>query len=80
MNKFTITTIICLLTFSLTAFTSNVDTKSLRKQVSSKDKAESYNATAELVAIYIKDGEIKKAEKLLKGFQSPSNFDNLPQS
>jgi len=56
-----------------------VDVKSLHKQLKSKDQAVAYHATAELAAQYRRDDDLKKAEKLLKNFQTPSGFDQLPR-
>ncbi|MDD5727543.1 MAG: hypothetical protein PHV59_03170, partial [Victivallales bacterium] len=56
---------------------SDTDLKSLRKLAKDKDKAVAYTATANLAAYYRREGDLKKAEKLVQDF-SPSGFDRLP--
>ena len=60
------------------AIESDVDIKVLRKNLKSKDKAVVYQATADLAAYYRRNGELPKAERLLKNYQSPSGFDRMP--
>jgi tetratricopeptide (TPR) repeat protein len=60
------------------AIESDVDIKALRKNLKSKDKAVVYQATADLAAYYRRNGELQKAERLLKNYQSPSGFDRMP--
>ena len=60
------------------AIESDVDIKVLRKNLKSKDKAVVYQATAYLAAYYRRNGELPKAERLLKNYQSPSGFDRMP--
>jgi len=57
---------------------SEINVSSLKKLVKDKDKAVAYTATAELAAYYRREGDLKKAEKLLSNFSSPSGFDRLP--
>jgi len=57
---------------------SRINVNSLKKLVKDKDKAVAYTATAQLAAYYRREGDLKKAEKLLQDFSSPSGFDRLP--
>lgn len=57
---------------------SAININSLEKLIKDKDKAVAYTATAQLAAYYRREGYLKKAEKLLKDFSSPSGFDSLP--
>ncbi|MCK4983771.1 MAG: hypothetical protein KAS17_12650, partial [Victivallaceae bacterium] len=57
---------------------SGINLKTLTKLAKDKDKAVAYTATAQLAAYYRREGDLKKAEKVLSKFSSPSGFDRLP--
>ena len=57
---------------------SEISVNTLKKLTKDKDKSVAYTATAQLAAYYRREGDLKKAEKVLKDFSSPSGFDRLP--
>jgi len=57
---------------------SGINLKTLTKLAKDKDKAVACTATAQLAAYYRREGDLKKAEKVLSKFSSPSGFDRLP--
>jgi TolA-binding protein len=57
---------------------SEISVNTLKKLTRDKDKSVAYTATAQLAAYYRREGDLKKAEKVLKDFSSPSGFDRLP--
>jgi len=57
---------------------SEINLKTLTKLAKDKDQAVACTATAQLAAYYRREGDLKKAEKVLSKFSSPSGFDRLP--
>jgi len=57
---------------------SGINLKTLTKLAKDKDRAVACTATAQLAAYYRREGDLKKAEKVLSKFSSPSGFDRLP--
>jgi len=57
---------------------SGINLKTLTKLTKDKDKAVACTATAQLARYYRQEGDLKKAEKVLSKFSSPSGFDRLP--
>lgn len=60
------------------ADTTKLNLKTLTKLAKDRDKAIAYTATAQLAACYRREGNLKKAEKVLSKFSSPAGFNRLP--
>lgn len=79
MNKLCLTVVALLFATNICVVAdSSNNLKELEQQLKSKNATDVHTATAELAAHYRQEGELKKAEQLLKKFQNPSGFDRLP--
>jgi len=73
--------VVCFISLNSALFAgddSGINLKTLTKLAKDKDKAVACTATAQLAAYYRREGDLKKAEKVLSKFSSPSGFDRLP--